>query len=39
VIGYDKIAEARISYGGKGRMTEVQQPSWGQEVFDTVKPF
>ncbi len=38
-IAYDKIAEARISYGGKGRMTEVQQPSWGQEMFDRAKPF
>ena len=38
-IGYDKIAEARISYGGKGRITEVQQPSWGQQIFDVAKPF
>jgi flagellar L-ring protein precursor FlgH len=39
MINYDKIAEARISYGGKGRLTDVQQPSWGQQVFDVVKPF
>jgi flagellar L-ring protein FlgH len=38
-ISYDRIAEARISYGGRGRLTEVQQPSWGQEVYDFVKPF
>lgn len=38
-IAYDKIAEARISYGGRGRISEVQQPSWGQQVFDVVKPF
>ena len=38
-IAYDKIAEARISYGGRGRISEVQQPAWGQRVFDAVTPF
>ena len=38
-IAYDKIAEARISYGGRGRLTEVQQPGWGQQVYDIVAPF
>lgn len=38
-IFYDKIAEARISYGGRGRLTEVQQPGWGQQVFDAVTPY
>jgi flagellar L-ring protein precursor FlgH len=38
-IPYDKIAEARISYGGRGRLDEVQQPSWGQQIYDRVKPF
>ena len=38
-IGYEKIAEARISYGGRGRLTEVQQPGWGQQVYDALKPF
>jgi flagellar L-ring protein precursor FlgH len=38
-IAYDKVAEARISYGGKGRLTEVQQPAWGQQIYDTYKPF
>lgn len=38
-ISYDKIAEARISYGGRGRQSEVQQPPWGQQVLDTVAPF
>ena len=38
-ISYEKIAEARISYGGRGRISEVQQPAWGQQVYDAVKPF
>lgn len=38
-IAYDKIAEARISYGGRGRMTDVQQPGWGQQLYDAVVPY
>src|SRR4029079_3103340 len=38
-ISYDKIAEARIAYGGRGRMTEVQQPGWGQQVIDLISPY
>ena len=37
-ISYDKIAEARISYGGRGRIMEVQQPGWGQQLWDRIKP-
>lgn len=38
MISYDKIAEARISYGGRGRLTEVQQPPYGQQVMDIISP-
>jgi flagellar L-ring protein FlgH len=38
-IPYEKIAEARISYGGRGRLTEVQQPAWGQQTYDAMRPF
>jgi flagellar L-ring protein precursor FlgH len=38
-ISYDKIAEARISYGGRGRIMEVQQPALVQQIYDRVKPF
>jgi flagellar L-ring protein precursor FlgH len=38
-IAYDRIAEARISYGGRGRITEAQQPGWGQQIYDIVKPY
>jgi len=38
-ISYERIAEARISYGGRGRLTEVQQPPYGQQILDTMLPF
>jgi len=38
-ITYDKIASARISYGGRGQITDVQQPRYGQQVLDMVLPF
>ena len=38
-VSYDQVAEARISYGGRGRLSEVQQPSWGQELWDSLKPY
>jgi flagellar L-ring protein precursor FlgH len=38
-ISYDKIAEARVSYGGRGRIMEVQQPALGHQVYDLAKPF
>ena len=36
---HDRMAEARISYGGRGTLTSVQQPRWGQQVIDAVLPF
>lgn len=38
-ITYDKIASARVSYGGRGQITDVQQPRLGQQVLDAVLPF
>jgi flagellar L-ring protein FlgH len=38
-ISYEKIAEARISYGGRGNVSEMQQPGWGQQMLDKFGPF
>lgn len=38
-ITYDKIASARVSYGGRGQITDMQQPRIGQQVLDRVLPF
>ncbi len=36
---HDRMAEARIAYGGRGQLSDVQTPRWGQQVLDAVMPF
>jgi flagellar L-ring protein precursor FlgH len=38
-VTYDKIAQARISYGGRGQITQMQQPRVGQQALDYALPF
>ena len=38
-ISHEKIAEARIAYGGRGHISDAQKPRYGQEFFDVVFPF
>ena len=38
-ITYDKIAGARIAYGGRGQITDVQQPRYGDQIADAILPF
>nr|WP_267879407.1 flagellar basal body L-ring protein FlgH [Sneathiella glossodoripedis] len=38
-IASSKIAEARVAYGGRGHLTDVQQARYGQQLFDIIFPF
>ncbi|MCQ9155412.1 flagellar basal body L-ring protein FlgH [Acidomonas methanolica] len=38
-VTHDRMAEARISYGGRGTLTEIQTPRYGQQILNSVLPF
>lgn len=38
-VQHDRMAEARVSYGGRGQLTDVQTARYGQQVLDIVAPF
>lgn len=38
-VAHDRMAEARIAYGGKGQLTDLQRARWGQQMMDILMPF
>jgi flagellar L-ring protein precursor FlgH len=38
-IPYEKVAEARITYGGRGQISRQQQRSYGEDIVDIVLPY
>lgn len=38
-IAHNQIAELRVAYGGRGQLTDVQQPRYGTQVLDVILPF
>ena len=38
-IPHERIAEMRLAYGGRGTLSDLQQPRWGTQVWDIVAPF
>ena len=38
-VPHDRMAEARISYGGRGQLTDIQSPRYGQQALDILLPF
>ena len=39
IIPISKIAEARVAYGGRGQISDMQQPPYGHQVLDIILPF
>lgn len=38
-VRHDRLAEARVAYGGRGQISDVQRPRYGQQLLDILLPF
>ncbi len=38
-VDHTKIAEMRVAYGGRGTLSDIQQPRWGTQIWDIIFPF
>lgn len=38
-VSHERIAEMRLAYGGRGTLSDLQQPRWGTQLFDIILPF
>jgi len=38
-VAHTRIAEMRVAYGGRGTLSNLQQPRWGTQLWDVLFPF